>query len=489
MATVMKKETRLQTALKNYKPISSVEHLEALGYLDQRVYMKDAGIEERAQVMGDIAVIYQKMMLDIAPQIKYLKGRNTIEKGILKEFRAQLVYHQKVPLELTFKVNKLASEAERVWRTARKKSDFKILQPYLEKNVEMHRQIAEHLTYESHPYDAMVDLFEFGMRVKQADPIFAKLLPALKRIKNKTDMPTSHRLESLNYSKGAMKRLTKELEQVLKISSKAFRSDVSEHPFMVMLSTKDVRITTTFQKRDFKNSLFDSLHEFGHAIYAFQLDPRLKYTPAEGSASFGIDESQSRLWENVIGHSMSFVKVLQPLLKKHFNINESDEEIYNYFNMLKTGAVIRTSANELDYDAHIAIRYYIERDLMEGSLEVSELPQVWNEYMKKYVGIEATNDRDGILQDPHWTEAQAFGYFPTYTLGNMISGMIWKEIGNFDQLVEEKKFDYIRKWLAENIHAYGSIYDPKDLLEKVFRKTYDTDAYIEYLEKKYLQRN
>lgn len=488
MSTVSK-QRRIEKALTKYSEVESIEHAETVLQWDQVVNMPQEGIEKRANSRADLAVLWQQKLLDIKPVIKWAKGRDHVEKGIIREFKSFFEHYEKIPLELTHEMNKLASHAMFHWEIAKKKSDFSVLKPYLEKNVELHQKLAEHLGYEEHPYDSMVNIFEFEMSTRQLDRMFSHLLPNLRRIREKVEMPDHHRLEEVGYSKRAMKRLTGELERMLNISSEAFRSDVSAHPMAWVFDTNDVRITTVFDKKDFRNSLFDSIHELGHAMYGFQLGERLKGTPAQVAVSFGFDESQSRFWENVVGHSKSFSKLIEPMVKRHLGINESWQEIYNYFNMLKTGASVRVSANELDYDFHIALRYEIEKNLVSGAVKVSELPQIWEQKMLDYVGVKPKNDREGILQDPHWLDSEAFGYFPTYTLGNVISGMIWKEIGNLDELVEQARFDIIRNWLGENIHQHGSIYTPQELLKNVFRDTYNPDSYVEYLEQKYLIRN
>lgn len=477
---------RLQEAIKGYEVVRSLRHAGKVMFLDQEEKMPKGGIEARANAMGDVEVLIREKLLALEQNLEGLEGRNDIEKGIIKEFWSEITFVKSLPAELIREMEVKSSTTIQTWKVAKKRSNFKLIQQELERIVEIKRKVAEHLGYNEHPYDALVDLYEHEMTAKQVDLIFDKLLPNLKRIREKANMREEHPLEQLEHSKPGMRRIAREMEKLLNISSDNFRKGISEHPYTVPLDLKDVRITTSYHKRDFKHSLFDGLHELGHALYAFQVDKRLKNTPAEDDASFGIDESQSRFWENVVGHSESFVRMLHPLLVKHLKITESPEEVYSYFNLLKHDAVIRMASNELEYDSHIAIRYKIEKGLIGGDIKVSELPQVWNEYMLKYIGIKPANDREGVLQDMHWYSGD-FGYFPTYTLGNIVSGMIWKKIGNLDELIEQRRFDYIRVWLGENIHQYGAMYNPKDLLQKVFRKDYNAEDYIEYLEQKYIR--
>ncbi|MDE1850696.1 MAG: carboxypeptidase M32 [Candidatus Micrarchaeota archaeon] len=481
------KTSRLDEAIEEYGIVNSIRHTQSLLFWDQEVNMPPGGGEARAKAMGDLEVLAKKELLGISPKIKYLKGRNPFERGMIKEFRSEIEYMRRIPDELLREMEAHSSRSLGVWRIAKEKDDFKRVQPYLQKMVEMKIRVTDHLGYDGHPYNGLLDLFEHEMTVKEVDRMFGDLLPRLEQIKRDTRIGAEHALENLEYSKSDMRKLTRELERMLKIPRNAFRSDVSAHPFSIPLDLRDIRITTTFEARNFKNSFFDSFHEFGHALYSLQKDPRLRATPAGDSASFGFEESQSRFWENIVGHSMGFIKVMQPLFEKYLKVKDSPSEIYKYFNLLKHDAVIRMASNELEYDSHIAMRYEIEKGLIAGEIKVSELPEVWNEHMLRYIGIIPVNDRDGVLQDMHWYGGD-FGYFSTYTYGNIISGMIWKKFGNLDELIEQKKFDYIRKTLGEQIHRHGSLYDPRELLEMNFGKSYDQGDYIEYLEHKYLRR-
>ncbi|MDE1845844.1 MAG: carboxypeptidase M32 [Candidatus Micrarchaeota archaeon] len=476
---------KLHRVLQEYRYVNAIEEAENVDYWDQRTYMHKDAITPRSEMTGYMDALWHREMLRLAPDIKYLKGHNRLEKGILKEFRAQLAFVKNVPIELVKQKGTLSSRATVIWETAKKKNDFKSFAPHLKRLVDIQMEYAEAYGYKSNRYDALIDYFEYGMTTREMDGIFQRLLPELKRIREKTDMPSEHPLEKMRYKKAQMKKVNLAIQNLFGVSKNAIRTDKSAHPMMVPIDSRDIRITTNFPPTDFRIAIDNNTHELGHAIYGFQISPRIRYTPADGSASFGVDESQSRFFENILGHSMSFAKVIAPLLKEHLGVIEPPEETYRYFNMLKKGAVVRVAANELDYDFHIAMRYEIEKGLISGKLQVSELPQIWEEHMIKYIGVKPSNDREGVLQDSHWADA-AMGYFPTYTLGNIISGMVWKKMESLDEWIEEKRFDLIREWLGKNIHQHGSLYDPKDLLQKVFRKGYNPSNYIEYLENKYL---
>lgn len=477
----------LEEAIKGYGVVASIRHTQSLLFWDQEVNMPKGGLDTRAKALGDLEVLARRELLSLAPKIKHLKGRNSFEQGMLREFRSEILYVGRLPEDLLRELEVHSSKTVELWKIAKRKSDFKMVQPNLERMIEIKREIADRLGYEKHPYDALLDLYEHEVTVAQTEKMFADLLPKLARIKKRTDIESEHPLENFEYSKTKMKKVTLELERMLKLSRKSFRTDVSEHPFSIPLDLRDIRITTNFPKRDFKNSFFDSFHEYGHALYGAQIDPRLRRTPAGDAASFGFDESQSRFWENIVGHSMGFVRLMQPLFEKYLGVKESVEEIYRYFNLLKHDAVIRMASNELEYDSHIAMRYQIEKGLISGDMKASDLPVIWNEYMMKYIGITPKNDREGVLQDMHWYCGD-FGYFPAYTYGNIISGMLWKKFGNLDELIEQRKFDYIREMLKEQVHVHGSIYNPKELSNKLFGKDYDGADYVEYLEHKYLLR-
>jgi carboxypeptidase Taq len=266
--------------------------------------------------------------------------------------------------------------------------------------------------------------------------------------------------------------------------------DTSTHPFTETMGLNDVRITTRYEGIDFKKSIFSTIHEAGHALYNLQCDQSLSLTPIEGGSSLGLHESQSRFWENIVCRSLPFVQLISPLIRKqvHFANQTTDDELYLYFNNVKADH-IRVDADEVTYNLHIAIRYEIEKKIFEDDLNVSEIPEFWNNRMEQLLGVRPTTDSLGVLQDTHWSSG-LFGYFPTYTLGNLVSAIIAskmrKDIEGYEEDIQKGNFDPIRQWLRLKIHQYGSAYAPKVLLENSLNEGYNPDYFINYLETKYL---
>jgi carboxypeptidase Taq len=270
--------------------------------------------------------------------------------------------------------------------------------------------------------------------------------------------------------------------------SKRFRLDVSTHPFSIRIAGDDVRITTRYEPKNFKASMFGLIHECGHALYELQVDHDLDFTPIGGGVSAGLHESQSRFWENIVGRSRPFLSMSYPILKADLHLLSlyEEDQVYFYFNSVRP-SLVRVEADELTYNFHIVMRYELEKKLLEGKVSVSELPQVWDDMIESYVGKRPKNNADGVLQDVHWSWGQ-FATFPGYSLGNVVAGMLWKKLTDQGLLPinDEESIVALKGWLAENIHKPGSTYAPKELLTKVFGMGYDPSGLVGYLENKYI---
>jgi carboxypeptidase Taq len=266
--------------------------------------------------------------------------------------------------------------------------------------------------------------------------------------------------------------------------------DVSTHPFTETMGLNDVRITTRYEGSDFKKSIFSTIHEAGHALYNLQCDQSLSGTPLEGGSSLALHESQSRLWENLVGRSLPFIKLIAPLIRKQvtFANRATADELYLYFNNVKAD-YIRVDADEVTYNLHIAIRYEIEKKIFGDELSVSEIPEFWNDRMEQLLGVGPTKDSQGVLQDTHWSSG-LFGYFPTYTLGNLVSANIAskmrEDLEEYEEDIKKGNFEPIKKWLRLKIHQHGSVYAPKVLLNNILNEGYNPDYFVTYIETKYI---
>jgi carboxypeptidase Taq len=481
-----------------YKPFWALKKSEAVLEWDVEVNMPEKGATSRGFIMSQLALLDQIHIADLYPTLDAAVKRqnefNDYEKGVVRVLEFWRKYYTKIPPKLLEEEKKVAVEGTVVWREARKKSDFKSFKPYLERMLEIKLKEADKLGYEGHPYNALLDLYEEDLTVEDVDRMFSRLIPQLKRVLEKVrssdgKFPANHNLEKEAYEQEVLMSVNKRLAEILGMPKDRFRMDISTHPFMTSFSRDDVRITTRYEGKDFARSTFGTIHEAGHGIYELQIDEKLEYSPIDIAASTGFHESQSRFWENMVGRSRAFVSLTGPMLREKLKFLEkyTDDDLYFYFNMVKP-SLIRVEADELTYNFHTALRYDLEKRLLSQKIGVSELPSIWNDAMEEYLGVRPKTDAEGVLQDVHWSSG-SFGYFPTYSLGNVISGMIWYNIQkdlDLDKTIRSGDFAPIKAWLYERVHKFGATYTPKELVMKSFGETFNPDRLIQYFESKYL---
>ena len=492
----MSKNPVIQQVLESYKPIWALNHAGGLLEWDLETYMPVDAAKSRGFAQAQLALIRQQKVLNLTETVskaEKLDGLSDYDKGVVRNIKRELKYFTKIPPGLVEELQRTTTEATVVWREARKKSDFALFEPYLEKIVQLKREEADKLGYEGHPYNALMDLFEEDLTIQDVDKVFSPLVSNLKRILGKVvssrSFPSSHKLEDIAYNEEAMRNVNQEVLRILGMPDKTFRMDVSTHPFTAGMSLDDVRITTRYEGKSFRETIFSVIHECGHALYDLQVDHSLEYTPLAGGPSLGIHESQSRFWENFVGRSREFTNLLYPILKKNltFISQYSEDDIYKYFNLVGP-SLIRVAADEVTYNFHIIVRYEVEKKLIGGEAKVSEIPAIWDDMMEEYVGVRPKNLAEGVLQDVHWSGG-LIGYFPTYSLGNVIAGMVTNRMKrdlNVQDVIKRGDMDPIKVWLRENIHKWGSIYSPKDLQKKVLGDVYNPEYLVKYLEEKYL---
>ncbi|AFZ69996.1 Zn-dependent carboxypeptidase [Caldisphaera lagunensis DSM 15908] len=489
----------IREILEKYKRLWAIGHSMALMGWDNETYMPPKGSEERGYAIAEMSTLYQEMLLNesfvqLVEKGKNQENLNDYEKGVVRVLDREISILKKIPPSLVYEMSKTSEEAFHAWKLAREKNDFSIFSPYLEKIIKLNIEKAERLGYENEPYDALLDLFEEGLRTKDIIGIFDNLRSNLRSLLDKVISQKYYYfnspLEGIKYEREKMEKVNNEVLNLLNFPWDRARLDVSPHPFTQGMGINDVRITTRYEGYDFKRSLFSVIHEFGHATYELQIDENLKMTPIGGGVSLGIHESQSRFWENIIGRSYQFTQVIKPILDKHLDFTKgySEEDLYRYFAMVKP-SLIRTEADELTYNFHILLRFELERLMLKGEVKVNDLPEIWNQYMEDLLGIRPKSYSEGILQDVHWSHGD-LGYFPTYTLGNIVAAQVrnslLKSISLYD-LILEKKFNDIKASLRELIHKYGSTYRPKDLLLMKLGESYNQEYLINYLREKYLK--
>jgi len=482
--------------VEKYRPLWALDSMGSLLEWDMETYMPSGSSAQRGVMIAETQLLRQERILQLVDSVSKAEKStelDDVEKGFLRVLKRDLDYFTKIPPKLLEDILRTTTEGTVVWREARKKSQFSIFKPYLEKIVDLKRQEAEKLGYTGHPYNALMDRFEEGITTDDVDRIFSALSSQLKEILTKVlsagKFPRTHPLEDFSYNPASMKLVNEEALKLLQMPEATFRMDVSTHPFTTSMSVEDVRITTRYEGRNFKASLFSTVHESGHAIYELQIDPTLNYTPLSRATSLGVHESQSRFWENFVGRSREFMGRIYPSLKSNlpFVAEYSEAEVYRYVNSVKP-SLIRVDADEVTYNFHIMLRYELEKKLIGGEMEVTEAPLVWADLMEKYVGVRPLNDAEGILQDVHWSGGM-IGYFATYSLGNVLAGMFYDRIQrdlDLKATVASGDISMIKVWLREKLHKYGAIYSPKELQTRVFGETYNPQMLIRYLQEKYL---
>jgi carboxypeptidase Taq len=468
--------------------------LAVLGW-DEQVYMPEKAREFRGEVMAQMSAdLHRRFTADnFVTLVKKLKEPQSFEKlsadekVIARETWRDLQKSLKIPSDFVEEFSKLTTQAFGAWVEARKKANFKIFQPYLEKIVSMKQKEAELLGYKDNPYDPLLDEFEPEMTSKKLDELFKPLAKELSALIKQVDGKKLPALPKMKYPIEQQKKLNEEIATIIGYDLKAGRIDESAHPFTTGFHPTDIRITTRYDEDDFYVSLGSVIHEAGHAMYEQGLPAKEYGTPLGEAISLGIHESQSRIWENLVGRSMEFCEFLMPLLKKHFkDIKFSAKDLHVWLNRVQP-SLIRVESDETTYNLHIILRYEIEKDLIEGKLKVAELPKAWNAKMKEYLGIEVPDDAHGVLQDVHWSYG-SIGYFPTYSLGNVYSAQLFnkakKDVPGLQAGFAKSSFKSFLNWLRKNVHQEGSRYHPEELIKHVTGEGLNSKYLLEYLRNK-----
>jgi carboxypeptidase Taq len=477
--------------------IADLKYSSAVLQWDQETYLPPKGAAPRGRQIATLSELTHQLFTDekFGGSLKELSERN------------DLSLNQKRNVELTFEdysrnkkyssefVRKLAEQVNRTfhsWIQARRKNSFAVFENDLSLLIDLKRQETDILGYVDHPYNALLDEFEKGCTVRFLDDLFKNLMPSLKtlleRIKAKTQVDDSFLKQ--HFPKDQQWEWSLYLIKQLHFDFEAGRQDLSEHPFTTSFASSDVRITTRIDENDFGNMTWSCIHEAGHALYEQGLPPEQYGLPLGEAASLGIHESQSRLWENNVGRSLAFWKAHYPELQKRFPAQfgkVSLEEFYRAINKVES-SFIRTEADEVTYHFHVFIRYEIEKKLIEGSLRVKDLPAHWNQAYRNYLGVDVPNDRQGCLQDVHWSHG-SLGYFPTYSLGSLFAAQffstIQQQVLDLATKVAAGDTSPILSWLRENVYGSGRKYRSNDLCSKIAGKNLDTTYFVDYLLHKY----
>lgn len=490
--------------MKNYekykealRKIADINYAAGVLNWDQETYMPPKGADIRAQQLSTLAGMAHELstakelgeVLDLlATDTSLSEKEKRNVKQSLKDYRDR----KKYSTEFVQKMSRSISEAFQAWQEAKTKNDFSIYAPKLEKLVELKREESRILGYKDHPYDALLDQYEPGAKTADLTELFAdvraQLVDFVKKIaavkQNDESFMQKH------YDKQKQWEFGIDLLKQMGYDMESGRQDISSHPFTTSFSALDVRVTTRVNENDLSEMIWSCIHEGGHALYEQGLPNEEYGLPGGEAISLGIHESQSRLWENNVGRSLGYWKCNYPKLQKYFpeNLaNVSVEDFYKAMNIVKP-SLIRTSADELTYHFHVMIRFEIEKALIEGSIEVKDLPATWNKKYKEYLGIDVPSDSKGVLQDIHWSHG-SFGYFPTYSLGSFYAAQFFakakQEIAGLEQEIEKGNLAPLLKWLREKVHKYGKYYSAEDLCINITGEKLNFKYFMDYAVHKY----
>lgn len=487
--------------IEKYRVLWALEHAQALMSWDSETYMPTEGYKDRAVARAELSVLHQQLMLrpdfvELVEKASGIESLNDYEKGVVRVLQRSIRIAKALPSWLVAERAKVTQEAMVVWREAKRLNDFNKFAPYLEKIFDLARKTADYLGWKKHPYDALLDLYEEGLTLDDVERILGtmrrELKPLIEKVVSEGKYPQDHELEKIQYDKMAMEKVNLKILEILGYPlGNRGRLDVSAHPFTIDMGIYDVRITTRYEGVDFKRTMYSVLHEFGHALYQLQIDPALAYTPIGTGVSLGVHEGQSRFWENIIGRSMPFGELIYPILRENLSIvsKYTPEDLYLYFNTVKP-STIRVDADEVTYNMHIVVRTELEKMILGGEIKVSEAPEHWNALMDELLGIRPKAYSEGILQDIHWSMG-SIGYFPTYTLGNIVAAQMKNVINSkisLEEAIRKGDFGTIQNIQRDLIHRLGATYPPKELLRRMLGEEYNPKYLIDYLRSKYLSR-
>jgi carboxypeptidase Taq len=488
---------QLRNHLAEIHDLKNASHV--LGW-DQQTYMPPGGGEARAHAIGTLERLsHEKFasedtarLLDAAESEAQNFDADSDEAALVRVTRRDYEKSRKLPDEFVAAWSGDAIRSNEVWRHARHANDFAAFQPHLEKMLDYARHAADYYGYEAHPYDALLDDYEPEMKTADVRDIFEQLKTEQVPLALSWAQGEQPRTDFLSrdYAPEKQGEIGMKIAQAFGYDTQRGRLDVAPHPFCTNFGRDDVRITTRYARDLPTQSIFGIFHETGHALYEQNTSPTLARTPLASGASMMFHESQSRLWENIVGRSRALWNHYYPELQQTFPEalhDVSAEEWYRAINRVEN-SLIRVEADEVTYNMHIMLRFDLEVALIGNELQVKELPDAWRAKMQEYFAVTPPDDRDGVMQDTHWSSG-SFGYFPTYALGNLMSAQIWDTARAADSRIEEEikrgEFTALRDWLTQNLYQHGRKYSPPELAVRVTGKPLGAASFINYLQTKF----
>lgn len=500
MEKITQEITLYEKLLAKIKEITILNNALGTIYWDMETFMPKGGIEQRSEEIALMSGIIHERLVEpeIGSLLEKIKQHESYENFSNAEKRniylIQRSYDQqtRVPKDLVMALAKQAAIGVGVWKKAKAESNYKLFKPELEKILELTKQQAHYLNPEMDPYDVLLDQNEPGFNREIIDKLFSELRDGLTLlIKEAVEVPNQPDYSIIKRKCPVViqKKMSEDMAKLIDFDFTRGRIDETVHPFTSGYYD-DVRVTTRYLEHDFSSNLFSVLHECGHALYEQNMPKKYKYQPVGYYCSMGFHEAQARFFENIVGRSREFWEHYYPRFKELTGEIFADLELDTFLRALNkvNPSKIRIEADPVTYSLHIILRYEIEKELFAGKLSLDDLPKVWNQKMKDYLGIEIENDAEGVLQDTHWAGG-GFGYFPDYALGNIYDGqLLWKmeqDIPNWREQVKKGDNSKIVKWMIEHVHQKGNLLDALDLIKEITGKELSTKYYLDYLQNEY----
>jgi carboxypeptidase Taq len=493
--------TGLDQLKQRMQEIYDLEGIASLLSWDQSTYMPPGGAPARGRQLALTARLAHERQTD--PDLGRLLDKLEVQTdsmpydsedaSLVRVARRDFDRATRVSPDHLDRFYKHISDSFEAWQKARPANDFERVRPYLEKTLDLSREFADFFPGYEHIADPLIDVQEFGMRASRVRVWFSELRDALvPMVEAITDQPKPDMSPVYQtYPPSEQLAFGLKLIRGLGFDSRRARQDKSAHPFMTKLSLGDIRTTTRVKDDDLTEALFSTLHEAGHALYELGIDPSFEGTPLAAASSSAIHESQSRLWENLVGRSMPFWEHAYPQLQAAFPDQLSRyslDDFYRAINRVER-SLIRTDADEVTYNLHVMIRFDLELDLLEGNLEVRHLPGAWRTRYEQDLGVQPRDDRDGVLQDVHWYSSRIGGGFQSYTLGNIMSAQFMQAARSaFPSIPNDMRqgdFADLSQWLVENVHRPGRKFTPEELVERATGRPLELEPYLSYLSSKF----
>ena len=468
--------------------LSDLRHAGHVLVWDQQVMMPPRGGRGRGRAMGTLRTLAHERLVD--PELGALLDADAdADDRLVRAVRRDRDVACRVPGELAAEMGRAGSEGFEAWLRAREANDFAVFEPALRRNMELARRYADCFAENEHPYDALLDRYEPGRTAADVAALFVRLrgglVPLLAEI---AAQPAPPPLRG-GFPTAAQREVGLEIVHAMGFDETAWRLDDAVHPFAASPSTHDIRVTSRFDDHSL-TGLFALMHEVGHGLYEHGTDPALDRTTLDTGVSLGVHESQSRLWENLVGRSEPFWRHWLPRLAEAMPQTLDGVDLDTFLRAINVvrPTLIRVEADELTYTLHVILRFELELDLIEGTLDVADLPEAWAAKMRELLGVEVPDDLRGVLQDVHWSEG-IIGYFPTYAIGNVLAAQLWRvlraDLPGLDDSLRAGEYGDLRAWLVEKIHRHGRRLTPAELVEQAVGGPLDPGPMLEHLDAKY----